>query len=72
MSRIHSWNRSLSRIELDQRSREAHLRLEQIEWLLLPDAAVRQFRLRRFFATAAAATATWSILGYLRRRSARQ
>jgi hypothetical protein len=34
-------------IELDQRSREARLRLEQIERLLLWRAVVRQSRLRR-------------------------
>jgi hypothetical protein len=30
------WCRILSRIELDQRSREARLQLERIEWLLIP------------------------------------
>jgi hypothetical protein len=34
------------RVELDQRSREAHLRLEQIERLLMPRAAVTRSRLR--------------------------
>jgi hypothetical protein len=33
------WCRILSRIELDQRSREARLQLERIEWLLIPPAA---------------------------------
>jgi hypothetical protein len=48
MSRINSWNQNLSRIELDQRSREAHFRLKQQERLLMPYAAVRQSRFRRF------------------------
>jgi len=47
MSRINYWSRSLSRVELDQRSREARLRYEQIERLHLWRAVVRQFRLRR-------------------------
>jgi hypothetical protein len=33
------WCRILPRIELDQRSREARLQLERIEWLLMPPAA---------------------------------
>jgi hypothetical protein len=33
------WCRILPRIELDQRSREARLQLERIEWLLIPPAA---------------------------------
>jgi hypothetical protein len=47
MPRINFWSRSLSRVELDQRSREARLRLEQVERLLILCAAVRQSRLRR-------------------------
>ena len=39
------WCRILSRIELDQRSREARLQLERIEWLLIPPAAGK----KRFF-----------------------
>jgi len=39
------WCRILSRIELDQRSREARLQLEQIEWLLIPPASGK----KRFF-----------------------
>jgi hypothetical protein len=47
MPRIETWNQSVPRVELDQRSREARLRLEQIERLILRRAAVRQSRLRR-------------------------
>jgi hypothetical protein len=47
MPSINFWSRSLSRVELDQRSREARLRLERIERLLLSRVAVRQPRLRR-------------------------
>jgi hypothetical protein len=38
MPRYDLWCRILSRIELDQRSREARLQLERIEWLLIPPA----------------------------------
>jgi hypothetical protein len=48
MWRSNFWSRSLSRVELDQRSREARLRLERIERLLVSRAAARQPRLRRF------------------------
>ena len=47
MPRIDFCSRSLLRFELDQRSREARLRLERIERLLISCAAVRQPRLRR-------------------------
>jgi hypothetical protein len=47
MPRIKLWSRSLSRVERDQRSREARLRLERIERLLVPGAAVRQSQLGR-------------------------
>jgi hypothetical protein len=47
MSRIILWSRSLSRVELDQRSREARLRLEQLERLLVPHVTVRRYRRRR-------------------------
>ena len=42
MARTHLWNRSVSRVDLDQRSRDAHLRLERLERLLISRAAVRQ------------------------------
>jgi hypothetical protein len=41
------WSRSLSRVEIDQRSREALLQLDRMERLLIWRAAVRQSRLRR-------------------------
>ena len=47
MLRSNLWSRSVPRVELDQRSREARLRLERIERLLILRAAVRQSRLRR-------------------------
>jgi hypothetical protein len=36
MPRTNFWSRSVSRVELDQRSREARLRLERIEPRLMP------------------------------------
>ena len=47
MPRTNLWSQSVPRVELDQRSREARLRLQRIERLLIPRAAVRQSRLRR-------------------------
>jgi hypothetical protein len=47
MPRINPWSLSVPRVELDQRSREARLRLERIERLLISRAAMRQSRLRR-------------------------
>jgi hypothetical protein len=46
MRRASLWNRSVSRVELDQRARDARLRLERLERLLLPRAAVTRFPLR--------------------------
>jgi hypothetical protein len=46
MRRINFWSRSLSRVELDQRSREVRLRRERLEQLLISHAAVRQSRRR--------------------------
>jgi hypothetical protein len=46
MLRASLWNKSVSRVELDQRAREARLRLERIERQLLPRAFTR-FPLRR-------------------------
>jgi hypothetical protein len=40
MRRANLWNQSVSRVELDQRARDARVRLEQLERLLLPRAAV--------------------------------
>jgi len=42
------WSHSVPRVELDQRSREASLRFEQIERLLKPPVKVKHFRLWRF------------------------
>ena len=41
------YNKSASRIEIDQRARDARLRLEQIERLLAPPAAVAASCARR-------------------------
>jgi hypothetical protein len=42
MARTHLWNRSVPRVDLEQRSRDARLRLERLERLLISRAAVRQ------------------------------
>jgi type II secretory pathway component HofQ len=48
MLRTNLWNKSVPvRVELDQRSREARLRLERIERLLVPRAAVTNSRAKR-------------------------
>ena len=47
MMRTNLWSESVPRVELDQRSRTARLRLERIDRLLIPRAAVTQSRLRR-------------------------
>ena len=49
MPRKNLWNANLPRVELDQRVRDARLRLERIERLLVPRAAVTNSRLRRVF-----------------------
>ena|SRR6266404_326946 len=41
------WNTSVPRVEADHRARDARLRLERIERLLVPRAAVANFWLRR-------------------------
>ena len=41
------WNKSVPRAEIDQRVRDARLRLEQVERLLVPRAAVTASWLRR-------------------------
>jgi len=45
--KVDLWNRSVPRVELDQRARDARLRLERIERLLVPRAAVTASWLRR-------------------------
>ena len=48
MLRVNQWNKSVSRVEVDQRARDARLRLERIERLLVTrDAVVTYSRLRR-------------------------
>ena len=47
MLRANLWNNSVSRVELDQRARDARLRLERIERLLVLRAAVTNSWLRR-------------------------
>jgi hypothetical protein len=45
--RTNLWSHSMPRVELDQRSREASLRLEQIERLFRPPVRVKDSRLLR-------------------------
>jgi hypothetical protein len=45
--RTNLWSKSVPLVELDQRSRAARLRLERIDRLLIPPAAVTHSRLRR-------------------------
>jgi hypothetical protein len=47
MSKTEFWMNSVPRVELDQRARDARLRLERIERLLVPRAASALSRLRR-------------------------
>jgi hypothetical protein len=47
MLRANLWNKSVSRVELDQRARDARLRLERTERLLVLRAAVTDSWLRR-------------------------
>jgi hypothetical protein len=47
MLKANVWSKSVPRVELDQRAREARLRLERIERLLVPSAAVTASWLRR-------------------------
>jgi hypothetical protein len=47
MLKVILYSKSASRIEIDQRARDARLQLEQIERLLAPRAAVTSSRLRR-------------------------
>jgi hypothetical protein len=47
MLRANLWNKSVSRVELDQRARDARLRLERIERLLALRAAPTDSWLRR-------------------------
>ena len=47
MRRADLWNYSVSRVELDRRAHDARLRLERLERVLLPRAAVVRSPLRR-------------------------
>ena len=47
MLRTNLWNESVPRVELDQRARDARLRLEQLERLLAPRAAAARSWLGR-------------------------
>jgi hypothetical protein len=47
MLRTNLWNMSVPRVELDQRARDARLRLEQLERLLAPRAAAARSWLGR-------------------------
>jgi hypothetical protein len=49
MLKANLWNKSVPRVELDQRAHDARLRLERIERLLVPRAAVADSWLRRVF-----------------------
>jgi hypothetical protein len=49
MLRAKLWNTSVPRVEIDYLARDARLRLERIERLLVPRAAVTSFWLRRVF-----------------------
>ena len=47
MPRTNLWDRSMPRVELDRRSREARLRFERIDQLFIVRATVTPSRLRR-------------------------
>jgi hypothetical protein len=49
MPRTNLWDRSVPRVELDRRSREARLRFERIDRLFIVRATVTPSRLRRLF-----------------------
>ncbi len=48
MARINLWNKSVPRVELDQRARDARVRLVQIERLIVPRASGAGFWLSPF------------------------
>ena len=49
MPKTNLWDRSVPRVELDRRSREARLRFERIDQLFIVRATVTPSRLRRLF-----------------------
>ena len=59
MPRTNLWDRSVPRVELDRRSREARLRFEQTDRLFVLSATVKPSRLRRllYFRSRSADTA---------------
>jgi hypothetical protein len=48
MARTNFWNKSVPRVELDDRARDARLRLTRIEQLLVPRGSVAGFWLSPF------------------------
>lgn len=60
MRKANLWNQSVSRVELDQRARDARLRLERIERQLLPRAAIVRSPLRQIFYLCSGAFASTS------------
>jgi hypothetical protein len=58
MLRTNLWNDSVSRVVLDHRSREAHLRVARIERLLVPRTAVADSWFRRLLCPFLAPTFT--------------
>jgi hypothetical protein len=59
MPSIKFWSRSLSRVEIDQRSREALLQLERMERLFISRPAVRLPRLRRLLSLLSIGEYAW-------------
>ena len=47
MPKVDRWYNGVPRVEVDQRARDARLRLERLERLLVPRAAMTVFWLRR-------------------------
>ena len=47
--KLDLWNKTMPRVELDQRARDARLRLERMERMLVPRAAVAASWFRRVF-----------------------
>jgi hypothetical protein len=47
MLKANLWSRGVPRVEIDQRARDARLRLDRIDRMLVPRAAMTDFWLRR-------------------------
>ena len=56
MLKVAVWNKSVPRVELDQRARDARLRLERTEQLLVPRVAVAAPWFRRILCLSALAS----------------